>query len=747
MRVMRLVLFMTGLAVMVSGCAGYRATRHAEHLLNEGQTREGVQALANAATRYPSTERRIRYIRERDQAITTWMREAGRLESQNRHELALARYQDVLVLNPDHADAAAAITRMSEKQRLDGLYREIETKLQVSEKAQAHTSLQQLLRQAPDYAPARRLLATLETEQQQLLLNDPVLQESFRKPVTLEFRNAPVSAVMEVLSRSSGINFIFDRDVKADLKTTIFARQTSIEDALDLILRTTALRRKVLNENTVLIYPDTAEKTKQYDDLVVRSFYLGNADAKKMQELVKAVANPKAMFMDDRKNVLIVRDTLPAMEMIDRLVTAYDIAEPEVLLDVEIMEISSDKLLNLGIQYPDAISGSIIGAAAKSGQMTLREWQNFDRDNVQLSVNDPAAIINLKKTDGNSNTLANPRIRVRNKEKAKILIGDKVPVVTTTTNQTSGSLSESVSYLDVGLKLEVEPEIHVGNDVSIGVSLEVSNIVKEVKSSSGLLTYQIGTRNASTTLRLKDGETQVLAGLIKREGRDSASRLPGLGDLPLIGRLFSNETNTRNQSEIVLLITPHVVRSLQMPPSNAITFASGSGSDIGNRALRIRSAPSEKKPTPSTTPSGTGSETAPPTPVLPASTYTTPLKLDWIVPARIKANQEFTVTVMGNGAAFDVLDFTIKASQPGLQLVSASPVGDYTTETSEQQDGINVRISEGIDTSGPLVVLTLKLDATVTSSTLNLEMQGTTITQSEITRGVASPGQRSLNIN
>lgn len=746
MRAMRLVLFMTGLAVMVSGCAGYRATRHAEHLLNEGQTQEGVQALADASTRYPSTERRMRYIRERDQAIATWMREAGRLESQNRHELALARYQDILVLNPDHADAAAAITRMSEKQRLDGLYHEIEAQLQAGEKAQAHASLQQLLRQAPDYAPARRLLATLETEQQQQALNDPVLQESFRKPVTLEFRNAPVSAVMEVLSRSSGINFIFDRDVKADLKTTIFARQTSIEDALDLILRTTALRRKVLNENTVLIYPDTAEKTKQYDDLVVRSFYLGNADAKKMQELVKAVANPKAMFMDDRKNVLIVRDTLPAMEMIDRLVMAYDIAEPEVLLDVEIMEISSDKLLNLGIQYPDAISGSIIGAAAKPGQMTLREWQNFDRDNVQLSVNDPAAIINLKKTDGNSNTLANPRIRVRNKEKAKILIGDKVPVVTTTTNQTSGSLSESVSYLDVGLKLEVEPEIHVGNDVSIGVGLEVSNIVKEVKSSSGLLTYQIGTRNASTTLRLKDGETQVLAGLIKREGRDSASRLPGLGDLPIIGRLFSNETNTRNQSEIVLLITPHVVRSLQMPPSNAITFASGSGSDIGNRALRIRPAPSDKKPAPSTTPNAAGSDTTPPKPVLPASAGTTPLKLDWIAPTRIKASREFTVTVTGNGTAFDVLDFNIKGSQPGLQLVSASPVGDVTTETSEQKEGINVRIGGGNDARGPLVILTFKLASSVTTP-FSLELQDATITQSGNTNSVSSPGPRTLIIN
>src|SRR5690606_8836828 len=146
----------------------------------------------------------------------------------------------------------------------------------------------------------------------------------------------------------------------------------------------------------------------------------------------------------------------------------------------------------------------------------------------------------------------NPRIRVKNREKARIHIGDKVPVLTTTATAT-GFVAEAVNYLDVGLKLEGEPLVYLENEVGIRVGLEVSNIAREIVSRSGSVTYQLGTRNASTSLRLKDGETQVLAGLINDEDRRSADRVPGLGKLPVIGRLFSSTNDTHNRTEIVLL--------------------------------------------------------------------------------------------------------------------------------------------------------------------------------------------------
>jgi len=178
--------------------------------------------------------------------------------------------------------------------------------------------------------------------------------------------------------------------------------------------------------------------------------------------------------------------------------------------------------------------------------------------------------------------LANPRIRVKNKEKARIHIGDRVPVITTTAAATGGFVSESVTYLDVGLKLEVEPLIYLDDDVGIKIGLEVSNIAKEVKSvTSGTLTYQIGTRNANTVLRLRDGETQILAGLISDEDRRSAQRVPGAGDLPVIGRLFSSTRDNLTKTEIVLLITPRLVRTLARPDARSVEFAAGTETSTG----------------------------------------------------------------------------------------------------------------------------------------------------------------------
>ena len=169
---------------------------------------------------------------------------------------------------------------------------------------------------------------------------------------------------------------------------------------------------------------------------------------------------------------------------------------------------------------------------------------------------------------------------MKNREKAKIHIGDKVPVITSNTTST-GVISESVSYLDVGLKLDVEPSVLMRDDVQIKVGLEVSNIVREIRSNSGTLTYQIGTRNTGTTLRLKDGETQVLAGLISDEDRSTASRVPGLGDLPLLGRLFSSQRDERSKTEIVLLITPRVLRSDATRQPALTEFRGGTENSIG----------------------------------------------------------------------------------------------------------------------------------------------------------------------
>jgi general secretion pathway protein D len=203
---------------------------------------------------------------------------------------------------------------------------------------------------------------------------------------------------------------------------------------------------------------------------------------------------------------------------------------------------------------------------------------------VQLNFNNPLFLLQLRQEDTATTVLANPRIRVKNKEKARIHIGDRVPVITTTAAATGGFVSESVTYLDVGLRLEAEPLVHLEDEVAIKVALEVSNIAREVKgTNSSTLAYQIGTRNANTNLRLRDGETQILAGLISDEDRRSANRVPGLGELPVVGRLFSSTRESIGRTEVVLLITPRVLRTLARPDARAIEFAAGTESSTGAR--------------------------------------------------------------------------------------------------------------------------------------------------------------------
>jgi general secretion pathway protein D len=720
------------LVVTLAGCASYRQESRAIRLIAGGETGEGVQLLQQLAQRDPDRYR-LKYVKARDRATHELMQKAQLARLQGRSDEALAAYNAILQFDPQHADARQGLELIARDQRAAEQLGKAKAALDKGDRNTALQILNEILVANPQHGEARGLRQGIDLERNREMLAEPTLKASLTKPVSLEFRNASVQAIFEVLSQSSGISFIFDKDVKSDLKTTLFARDTTVGDALNLILRTNQLSQKVLNDSTLLIYPATPEKEKQYEDLVMRTFYLGSADPKKVQEMIRALVAPKSMYVDDSLKMLVVRDNLSVIETVERLIAAYDLAKPEVTLDVEILEIGSDALLNLGIQYPDQVRASVFGAAGKAGQLTVREAENLERDNFQLFLPDPLAVLNLKQTSGRAKTLANPKIRVSNREKAKVLVGDKVPVITTTTNQTSSASTESVSYLDVGLKLEVEPEIHVNNDVSINVGLEVSNIVKEIKSTTGLLTYQIGTRNATTTLRLRDGETQVLAGLIKNEERDSASHLPGLGKIPVLGKLFSNETNTSSRSEIVLLITPHVVRSLATPAAHVLEFSSGTGTRASIQPMRLTPAarysntdkkllnteatgvtktaaaiiPASSVPAPATTPADVAA--APVAVVSMGEAASANIRLDIVTPAQIPQNREFTVALMISAQAFEELEFDLVFDQPGFEMVRITPVVNASVFDAQlNDDRIHVKVGQAAASSGPLAMLTLR---------------------------------------
>ena len=284
--------------------------------------------------------------------------------------------------------------------------------------------------------------------------------------------------------------------------------------------------------------------------------------------------------------MLMVRDSAEVIRLAEKVIASQDLPEPEVMLELEVLEVSVNRLLNIGIRWPDSVSASVIGANGAEGQLTLNELRSRSANLIRLRTNNPLVSAQLRSQKGDANLLANPRVRVRNRQSAKILIGERVPVITTTSTANVGN-SESVSYLDVGLKLDIEPTVSLDDEVSMKIALEVSNILETITRSSGTQAYRLGTRNTSTTLRVRDGETNILAGLIQRDERHSNTGVPGLNEVPVLSRLFGAAEDSDTRTEIVLLITPRIVRNLDVPGVGLQEFLSGTENSSGAAPIQL----------------------------------------------------------------------------------------------------------------------------------------------------------------
>ena len=571
------------LALMLglTGCAS-ETFRQGRDMVEAGNEDEGL-ARVEEAMRADPEDREIRsyYLRNRALAVQRYLAMGDNARSVGALDPAEAAYQRALRFEPDNARAKAALALLARDRASAADVAEAAGLLQRGEMQAAYARAKRVLSQNPSQREARAIVRKVEEANAARAQGfGPQLAQALKSPITIELRDAPVRAVLELIAKRTGLNFVYDRDVGAELRTTVFVRNTPVEEVLRFVLVTNQLDRRVLNESTILVYPNTAQKAQQYKELVVRSFYLQNADAKQTANLVRSLVRTRDLFVDEKLNLLVIRDTPEAVRIVEKLIEAHDLPEPEVMLEVEVLEVGQTQIRNLGIQWPSSIALSLVGAAGVPGQVTGREFQNINGTVTRINVNDPLLALQLREVAGRTNVLANPRIRVKNREKARIHIGDKVPVITTTAGAT-GFVSESVNYLDVGLKLEVEPQVFLEDDVGIRVGLEVSNISQEITTGSGTVAYQVGTRNAATVLRLRDGETQVLAGLINDEDRRSATQVPGLARLPLIGRLFASHNDTANKTEIVLLITPRVLRNIERPGAEVERFNSGSAAELG----------------------------------------------------------------------------------------------------------------------------------------------------------------------
>jgi general secretion pathway protein D len=593
------------MVVFVTACTTTPQER-ARTLAREGRNLEALALIDQALRAAPADEAMLRVERTRlaQTLVLQILAQAERSRVAGRLAETRSLAQQARALVPDHPRVAELERELARADRADAELRAVREALsqalreaagrpepageaaREAARRQARERLAAVLREQPQYTAARALM-------NQLLAAPAVAEDAaplagaLARPVTLEFREAPLRQVFEALSRTHGLNFIFDRDVRADNRVTLALRELPLAEALRVLLVTQQLERKWLNERTLLVYPATTAKQREHAELVTRTLYLTNGDAKAIAAMVRTMTKTQDVHVDERINALVVRDTPGTVRLVEDLVAGLDLPEPEVQIDVEVLEISSSRLSEIGLQWPQELAIGEYNAFGQ-GRDTIRITRGME-PLLQLRAANPLLVASLRASDGDTQTLANPTIRARNREKAQVHVGEKLPVFTTTSAANVG-VSASVSYLDVGIKLDVEPTVQLDDEVTIRVTLEVSNLVRQVGGPAGSVGYELGTRRTSTTLRLADGETQVLAGLTKHDELRNINGVPGLVRVPWLGRLFGVDSDQRKKTEVVLLMTPRIVRNLPLPEAALSLRPGGTALNPGAEPLRLAGA-------------------------------------------------------------------------------------------------------------------------------------------------------------
>ncbi|MGQ5524491.1 secretin N-terminal domain-containing protein [Chitinimonas sp. PSY-7] len=569
----------------LAGCAAQTAYRDGRRMLNEGNVTTGLSKLKEASDLAPeSAEYRMAYLNARDATVGNRLTAAELALTAKDFAEAERHYQQVLALDGRHPRAIAGMQSIITERRRTALYADAEQAWKKQDADMAQSRLRSILAEQPNHAPAQALLREIEEKLSQRSLQSG-LATAYRKPITVQYKDTSLKTLFDLIARTSGLNILFDKDVRTDQRTSIFLKNSTVESAINMILLSNQLEQRVLDANTILIYPDTQAKRKDYQPVMVRTFYLSNAEAKAVAATMKTIIRAKDIVVDEKLNMVMLRDSPDVIRQAEKLVALHDLPEPEVMLEVEVLEVKRTKLMELGVRWPDQLNFSPLQSGT-GGKLTIRQLRNLNQDTITGDIG--SISINTKDQNTDTNLLANPRIRTHNREKAKILIGSKVPVITSTLS--TSFASESVSYIEVGLKLEVEPTIYPDDEVSIKTSLEVSNILKTIETKSSRA-YEIGTRTASAVLRLRDGENQVLAGLINNEDRRTINQVPLLGDVPLLGRLFGSHNNDNAKTEIVLSITPRLIRNVRRPDANVLEFESGTDSSFRRTRIETSTPP------------------------------------------------------------------------------------------------------------------------------------------------------------
>ncbi len=540
------------LALMLSGCAAATASR-------SGRDAELRQDYDRAVVEYTKALRlnpndggaRSGLQRAKIRASEDHLQRARRLAATAKLDEAVVEYGVAAELNP-------ASTVIDDE--LKATRAKLRTRVAVAREGK--TELQTLIDRTRDLPPPG--------------LDLPA---GVRMPASLTFRDASSRDVFVTIARFAGIGVVFDTQFR-DAAVSVDLRNASLETALDTVAAATRTFYRVTAPQTVVIVPDSPAKRREYEEEIVRTFYLSNADLKETLDLLRVVLDARRVSPITATNAVTIKDTPEHIAAAARVISAIDKARPEVIVDVELLEVDRTRLLEYGLQLasPDSsglspgINGSVTIATGPSGTLTLEALKNLSQSDI-LFANLPGLYYRLLKSDTNTRTLANPQLRSSEGVTASAKFGDRVPIPVTTFSPlaTGGAPQQpitSFNYENIGVNIDITPRTHHDADVTLLLNIAVTSI--SGTGFGGLPTF--GNREIKNQIRLRDGETSMLAGLIRDDERRSLDGVPGLSDLPIVGRLFAHNQKTSNQSDIVLTLTPHIVRVLDLTEADLRPF-------------------------------------------------------------------------------------------------------------------------------------------------------------------------------
>ncbi len=435
----------------------------------------------------------------------------------------------------------------------------------------------------------------------------PQLNPASDQPISLSFpHETPVKEIYKALGNAFGINVLFDQAVKDSDRLAIELKDVTARDALERVMQAANHFYKVLDEHTIIVVPDNPQARRDYEDLVIRTFYLSNGDAEQVTNVVRTMIEARNVFPLKALNAITIRDTADKVRIAEKIIEANDKAKAEVVVDVELLQLDLTKNQNLGF-YATLAGGSatplgtVTDTAGKTTtapitSVTLNTLSTLTHSgNYSFTI--PTAVYNAAKSMGNTQLLANPELRISEGEKATLHIGQRIPVpVTTFTTAvqtgTFGSLpATSFQYQDVGIKVAIEPRVHHNREVTLKLTVEVSNKGADAPGtgSNGVAAQPtFVTRTIESTIRLKDGETNFLAGLIQKTENTTDNKTPFLGDLPIVGRLFTQQAKDLTRTDLILTMTPHIIRIPDITEDDLAPMWVGTTNNLTFRGLSPR---------------------------------------------------------------------------------------------------------------------------------------------------------------